>query len=156
LEKSKGLLKNAGVWAGIVLLLYSSIIFGLSFKLKYFTAFGPGPGMFPRWLSLILMIISIIYIWQSVTKEVLLFGDIFPSGPELKNILAVIASVLVFMLTVNFAGFTIASTVLLFILLVRSYKWYLALAISVGTSILLFVVFKIFFHIPLPVNGFGW
>lgn len=112
--------------------------------------------MFPRWLSGILIIISIVYIWQSVKKEVFQFKDIFPKGRELGNILSVLASVVVFMLIVNFTGFIIASTVLLFILLVREYKWYSGLAISAVTSIILFIVFKSFFDIPLPVNMFGW
>lgn len=84
------------------------------------------------------------------------FKDIFPKGRELGNILSVLASVVVFMLIVNFTGFIIASTVLLFILLVREYKWYSGLAISAVTSIILFIVFKSFFDIPLPVNMFGW
>ncbi len=70
--------------------------------------------------------------------------------------MSVLASVVVFMLIVNFTGFIIASTVLLFILLVREYKWYSGLAISAVTSIILFIVFKSFFDIPLPVNMFGW
>ncbi|WP_155614691.1 tripartite tricarboxylate transporter TctB family protein [Paenibacillus validus] len=154
--KESGLVKNAGFWTGIVLLIFASIVFWQSFSLKYYTAFGPGPGMFPRWLSGILIIISIVYIWQSVKKEVFQFKDIFPKGRELGNILSVLASVVVFMLIVNFTGFIIASTILLFILLVREYKWYSGLAISAVTSIILFIVFKSFFDIPLPVNMFGW
>ncbi|MFY0544139.1 tripartite tricarboxylate transporter TctB family protein [Brevibacillus sp. H7] len=154
--KGRDLARNAGLWAGIALLIYASVIFWQSFSLKYYTAFGPGPGMFPRWLSAILMMISVIYIWQSVTKEVFQVEDIFPKGREFGNILSVLVSVIVFMLIVNVTGFTIASTVLLFILLVREYTWYSGLAISAATSIVLFVVFKVFFDIPLPVNGFGW
>jgi putative tricarboxylic transport membrane protein len=154
--KGRDLAKNAGFWTGMALLLFASVIFWQSFSLKYFTAFGPGPGMFPRWLSAILIILSVIYIWQSVKQEVFQVGDIFPKGRELGNILSVLVSVIVFMLIVNVTGFTIASTVLLFIVLVREYKWISGLAISAATSIVLFVVFKILFNIPLPVNGFGW
>lgn len=149
-------MKNAGLWAGIVLLLYASVMFWQSFSLKYFTPYGPGPAMFPRWLSAILIFISVFYIWQSVKKEVFRFGDILPKGRDMGNVLSVLASLFIFMLIVNFTGFTTASIVSLFILFVREYKWYSGLAISAATSIILFVVFKILFNIPLPVNMFGW
>jgi putative tricarboxylic transport membrane protein len=148
--------QNAGVWAGIVLLLFAFVIFGQALSLKYYTKFGPGPGLFPLWLSGILIILSIIYIWHSLKKEIIPLSNIIPKGRERGNILAVLGSILLFMLIVNFTGFIVASTLLLFILLVREYKWHLALGISTGVSILLFLIFKTFFAIPLPVNIFGW
>jgi hypothetical protein len=60
------------------------------------------------------------------------------------------------MVLVNFTGFIFASTVLLFIVFSREYKWYWGLGISIFTSIILFVIFKVFFGIPLPVSMFGW
>lgn len=149
-------IKNAGVWAGFVLLVFYSVFFLQSLSLKYYTKFGPGPGLFPVWLSGILILLILFYIWQSIKKEVILFSDIFPKGRGLGNILAVIGTLFLFMLIVNFTGFTIASTLLLFILLVREFKWHLALGISAGGSIIIFLVFKSLFDIPLPVNMFGW
>jgi putative tricarboxylic transport membrane protein len=148
--------QNAGVWAGVVVLIFSSIIFWQSLSLKYTTNFGPGPGMFPRWLTAILIILSLIYIWQSIKKEVFRIAEVFPKGKDLGNVFSVLISVVVFMVIVNFTGFVIASTVLLFIVLRREFKWHIGLAISLFTSIVLFLLFKAFFNIPLPVNVLGW
>jgi hypothetical protein len=132
------------------------VIFWQALSLKYYTKFGPGPGMFPLWLSGLFIVVSLVYIWQSIKKEVILFAEILPQGKALGNILAVLGSLILFMVLVNFTGFIIASSVLLFIVLTREYKWYLGLGISVSASILLFLLFQKVFSIPLPVNVFGW
>ena len=44
----------------------------------------------------------------------------------------------------------------LFAFLRRNYRWYKSLAISCGTSILLFLLFTKGFATPLPVNMFGF
>lgn len=147
---------NAGVWAGIFLLAFALVFFALSLSLKYYTKFGPGPGLFPVWLSGALIITSLVYIWQSFKKQGVSWADVLPKGREMGNVLSVLGSVLLFMIIVNVTGFVIASTVLLFILLRREYKWHLGLGISAGVSVLLFLIFKSYFAIPLPVNGFGW
>lgn len=155
-RKGKGRFGNAGVWAGIVLLIYASFMFWQSLSLGYYTQFGPGPGMFPRWLSGILIVISLLYLWQSARKFVFRAADIFPKGKDLWNMLSVFVSVLMFMLIVNLTGFVIAGTVMMFILLSRGYKWFMALPIALVTSVLLFLLFDKVFSIPLPVNTFGW
>jgi putative tricarboxylic transport membrane protein len=148
--------QNAGVWAGVVLLIFASVFFWQSLSLKYQTKFGPGPGMFPRWLSGILIVLTLIYIWQSVNKEVIRFSDILPKGKDLGNLIAVLGSVVLFILVVNYTGFTIAGTALLFILFVRQFKWYTALGMSLLVTLILFYIFKSLLSIPLPVNAFGW
>jgi hypothetical protein len=157
-EKGCGLVRkqNAGVWAGIVMFIFASVVFFMALSLDYYTNLGPGPGLLPVWLSGILMILSVLYVVDSVKKEVIRFEEILPKGRDLGSILAILGSVIVFMLIVDFTGFTIASTVLLFVMLVRDYKWYVGLGISAVVSISLFLVFQTFLGIPLPVNELGW
>lgn len=148
--------QNAGVWVGLIILIFSSFIFIQAINLDYFNKYGPGPGLFPIWLSGMLIVLSIIYIWLSIKKDIYFFSKIIPKGKSFGNILSVILALLIFMVIINFTGFIIASTVLLFILLSREYKWYWALGVSIFTSIILFLIFKVFFAIPLPVSMFGW
>ncbi|MEW9669878.1 tripartite tricarboxylate transporter TctB family protein [Ammoniphilus sp. 3BR4] len=149
-------MKNAGFWTGIVILGFAGVIFWQSLLLDYYTGLGPGPGLLPLWLSGGLIILALIYIWECVSKEVVIFADVLPKGKGLRNLLFYSGSLLIFMLIVNFTGFIIAGTVLLFIVLAREYKWYLGLGISVGVSVVLFVIFQTLLGIPLPVNAFGW
>ena len=77
-------------------------------------------------------------------------------GKELKSLVGIAISPVVFMIIVPFAGFCIAGTILMLMLLMREYKWQSALAISLITAIATFLLFDTFLDVPLPVNAFGW
>lgn len=149
-------MQNAGVWAGIVFLAYASGMFWQSLSLKYYTQYGPGPGLFPRWLSGILFVLALLFIWQSIKDEVVTFRDIFPKGKAFFNVASVWVACIVFMLLLDYTGFIIASSILLFTLFIRSYNWQWALGLSVVISVILFLTFDKAFGIPLPVSVFGW
>ena len=149
-------MKNAGIWSGIIVFFLGCFFFWKSLGLTYASAVGPGPGLFPLWLSGILMFIALLYIWESGTKDVILLSDILPKGRELRNVIAILVSLLVFLIIVNFTGFIIAGTILMSMLLLREYKWYWGLAISFITTLSTFVLFQILLDVPLPVNIFGW
>ncbi|MFS0774950.1 tripartite tricarboxylate transporter TctB family protein [Neobacillus sp. 3P2-tot-E-2] len=149
-------IQNAGFWGGIAVLIYSAVIFAQSLSLNYYTEFGPGPGFFPLWLSGILIILSIGLILGSIKKEKIFFKDILPKGRSLMRVVLVPASLIVFILIVNFTGFIIASSVLLFLVFILEFKWYMSLALSSSISILLFFIFQSILEVPLPVNVLGW
>jgi hypothetical protein len=149
-------MQNVAVWVGIVVLIYASGMFYLALSLKYYTQFGPGPGLFPLWLSGILIAITLLFIWQSVKRDVIRFQDIFPNRKAFGNVLTVWGSIFLFMVLLNFTGFTIASSLLLYSLFIRGYKWQWALGLSIGVSVFLFLAFNRAFGIPLPVNAWGW
>jgi len=149
-------LKNAGVWSGILMFSLGCCFFWMSLGLTYSSAIGPGPGLFPLWLSGILIVVSLLYIWESTTKDIILLKDLLPRGRELNNIIAILISLIVFLMIVNFTGFIIAGTILMSMLLLREYKWYWGLGISFATSLATFLLFQILLDVPLPVNIFGW
>lgn len=149
-------LKKANVWVGLTVLVYASGFLWYSLPLGYSTKTGPGPGMFPVWVSGILIILSLLYIASGLKNKGVLFEDIIPKGNDLKNNLSVMGSIIVFMLTVNTIGFISACTALLFITLTRQYPWKVATGISIGVSIVLFATFQYLLEIQLPVNMFGW
>jgi putative tricarboxylic transport membrane protein len=148
--------KNIGFYFAIIILLFASFMFWQSFDYKYYTEFGPGPGLLPRWLNGGLIILTLIYIFQSVTKDVVLSSDVLPKKDVLKKVLSFPATLIMFILIVNFTGFMIAGTAMIFILLFKEYKWYIALGISAVTTGFLFFVFKTLLLVPLPVNILGF
>ncbi|MDQ0218149.1 tripartite tricarboxylate transporter TctB family protein [Peribacillus cavernae] len=149
-------MRNAGVWAGALLLGFAGFIFWQSLSFDYYTVRGPGPGFLPLWLSGVLIVISLVYIWEAIKKEVIVFKQILPKGRALGNILSMLGSIIIFMIVISYAGFVVSAVILLFIVLVREFKWYSALGISVVTSIIVFLVFNSLLGIPLPVNALGW
>jgi putative tricarboxylic transport membrane protein len=147
--------QNAALWAGVAVILFGAIFLIQALEFDYYGENGPGPGLLPLWLSVLIMIMGVLYIVESLRHKVA-FREILPSGQGLKNVLIILGSLVLLLLTINFIGFTMASTLFLYILLVRAYKWYVGLGIALGISLLLFWVFGNLLSIPLPVNLFGW
>jgi putative tricarboxylic transport membrane protein len=125
-------------------------------SLQYSSSIGPGPGLFPTWLSGILIVTSLCYIWESKTEDIIALSEVLPKGKELTGLIGIVISPVVFMVIVPYTGFCIAGTVLMLMLLLRAYKWHWALAISLITSLATFLLFQTFLDVPLPVNAFGW
>jgi putative tricarboxylic transport membrane protein len=149
------IIRNAGVWVGLVLLIFSGTIFWQALSYDYFSAFGPGPGLFPLWLSGALIVVSILYIIESVRKEKIKLSEIFPRGSELRKVISIIASLVIFLILVPFSGYITASIIMLLILFFREYKWYWGLVISIVITLSLFYTFETFLNVPLPENSFG-
>lgn len=148
-------MRNVGVTVSSFIFLFAAFIFYQSLDFQYYSEFGPGPGFFPRWLGGALMILSLVNIWQSVTKEVVWFRDVLPKSKELLLLVKICVSIALFIVIVPYSGFIIAGTLILFILFYPEYKWYSALGMSVATTVIVFIAFKLLLNIPLPVNAIG-
>lgn len=150
--------KNASLWAGAFFLMFSLIYFGVSFGYSYKSKLGGGigPGFLPFWASLIMIILSAIYIGYAWKKEKVDIKSILPDKEGIKNIVLLFAYMIVFAVIVGFVGFTIANTVMLFLMFRGYFKWHKNLIVSLGVSLLLYWMFVICLEVPLPVNAFGW
>jgi hypothetical protein len=149
-------MKNAGVWVGCFIFVFALIIFSTALTYEYYGSIGPGPGLFPLWLSGALIVLSLLYIAESMFKHKISFSDILPSGKGLRNTILFILSFILFMIIVPATGFCIAGIIMLFIVLLPSYKWYLCLGISTTVTLFFFFMFYNLLKIPLPVNSLGW
>lgn len=148
-------MRNAGVWAAAIILFFSGAIFYQSMKLDFEGPLGFGPGFFPFWLSIFLFVLSVTYL-LSALKHSIRISDIFPKQQALGEFLAIIGSMVLFVLIVEFTGFMIAGTLALILLLYRSFKWYYSLSLSFIITLVIFLIFAKALAIPLPVNSLGW
>lgn len=142
--------QNAGLWFGVGFLAFSILFFKMSFDLPYQSKLGAGPGMYPRWLSGLSIVVALIYIWQSCSIQVFRVGDCFPGRQALLNVATIFFSCLAFLFLLNTVGFIIAGSVLMFITFVRNYRLLPALALSVGITLICYLIFKVCFSVPLP------
>ena len=149
-------MRKAGVWMGIALLIWSLVAFKMSSSYVYYSKYGPGPGLFPLWISGIFIVISILYIIESIRKEGVSVNEVLPKGKDLNYILKIMGSIALFVILAPYTGYSIASIVMLFILFYGKYKWYSGLGIAIATTLILFLVFQKYLRIPLPLNEFGW
>ncbi len=115
---------------------------------------GPGAGFLPFWLSLILFVLSLAYLYVAVKGEDSV--EPMPDRQGKKNIIFILISMVAFLIALPWAGFNVSSSVFLFVLFIPNYKWYTSLLISVCTSAFLFVIFNNFLQVNLPVNALGF
>lgn len=143
---------NAGVWAGLVILAVAVIAFVISFQYSYSGIVGPGPGFFPFWLSLILMILAVLYIYESI-KGKNVSDEEWPTGNSLKQIVFIIMALLLFLLLFVLCGYLVAGTVFLIVLFFKEYKWWQTVALSVGITMFIYMMFNNVLKVHIPANG---
>lgn len=143
---------NAGTWAGIVILCLAIFSLIISFQYSYSGIVGPGPGFFPIWLSVILIILSILYIYESI-KGKNVSKEEWPTGQSLKKILFIIMSLVLFLLLFILCGFLIAGVVFLTVLFFKEYKWFVTALLSIGITLFIYVMFSMVLKVHLPSSG---
>lgn len=150
--------KNASLWAGVFFLVFSLIFFGTSLDYSYKSKLGGGigPGFLPFWSSLLMIVACVIYLAFAVKKEQIDISKVLPDKEGLRNIALLFLYMVLFVVIVNYVGFIIANSLMLFLMFRSYFKWHHNLIISVGVSIFLYWVFVVFLTVPLPVNVFGW
>jgi putative tricarboxylic transport membrane protein len=149
-------LKNLAFYMSLFFLLFGGIMFWESLTMDYFSEYGPGPGLLPLWVSGLIIVLSLLYLISAFKKDIILFSQVLPKGEGLINVLVCIGSLILFMVIAPLAGFVIASTLTLFLLFLRGYKWYWSMGLSASIACIIFWVFGIILEVPLPVNDLGW
>ncbi|MEH7083266.1 tripartite tricarboxylate transporter TctB family protein [Neobacillus drentensis] len=143
---------RSGIWAGAVIFLLALFLFVLSLQYSYSSVLGPGPGFFPTWLSGILMLLAIWYIYDSV-KGKNASSESWPTGRSLKHILFIIISLVLFVILFSLFGFLLAGVIFLAMLFYKEYKWYTTLLMSVGITVFIYWMFNTILKVYLPLGG---
>jgi hypothetical protein len=110
---------------------------------------GPRAGYFPFYVGLLICIAALV----NGARAMLVSRDkTFVQVGQLKLVLTVLVPTAVYVATVSWIGIYVSSAVLigLFMRWLGKYAWWKVLAVSVGTSVALFLVFELWFQVPLP------
>jgi hypothetical protein len=112
---------------------------------------GPEAGYFPFYISLIILLSSTVTLYQAFAnknKETESFVDREP----LKQVMAVLLPAIVFALGVQLIGIYVSSAlyIAIFMVWLGKYAIWKAVAVSIGVSIALYLMFEFWFQVPLP------
>lgn len=143
---------KSDVVAGAVVLCLGILTLILSFQYSYSGIVGLGPGFFPFWLSIFLIILAPIYMYESLKGKNVSCEE-WPKGESLKRILFIIMTLFVFLLLFILCGFMIASVIFLALLFYKEYKWYTTAILSVGITVIVYVIFNTLLKAYLPTSG---
>ena len=113
---------------------------------------GPEAGYFPFYISLIILISSAITLFQAVITNKNKEAESFVDREALKQVMAVFIPAIIFVLGVQLIGIYVASAlyIAIFMVWLGKYAVWKAIAVSVGVTIALYLMFEFWFQVPLP------
>ena len=133
-------------------------VFGLiwiwkSTELPYLDYYAPGSGFLPLWLGVILVALVALFLWISRGAQTL---DALPSNP--RRLWSIAGGLAVTVALIEPLGFSVPVTAYLLFLLrrVEAVSWRTSILVSLGTSIVLFCVFRLWLSVPLPRGPWGF
>ena len=112
---------------------------------------GPRPGYFPFYIGLIMCVASLINVARALMVRAADNATFVEAG-QLKLVLAVLIPTAVYALLVTWIGIYVASVLFVgfFMRWLGKYSWLKVMAVSLGTAVLLYLVFERWFKVPLP------
>jgi hypothetical protein len=113
---------------------------------------GPRAGYFPFYIGCILAITGAGIVVQALRHWKTLAAETFVTRDELKPVLTMLWPTIVYVALIVLLGIYVASAIYIgtFMLWQGKYKWPSALAVSLGVPIATFLMFEIWFLVPLP------
>lgn len=151
--QSPAVAKNHTVDAvvAVVMLIVGAVVVYEANRLgSSWTTDGPGPGYFPFYIGLILVICSLGILVQSTLGKDKDTGT-FVDREQLGRVTSVFVPALVYVLVTQFLGLYVASAIYitLFMVILGKYTWLKSVLLGVLVMAFFFVMFEIWFKVPL-------
>lgn len=151
-------MRNGNIVAAFVTMLLGIFIVSHASQLPAGFGNSIGPGVFPRWLGLIIAGLSVIQIIMEFFPNLRSSGQIaWPEGKWKKQVLSVCLAVFLYLLSLDIVGFTIG-TFLLVVAMIRilgQYGWIKVLALAVFSAALCTTIFQVWLEVHLPTGLLG-
>jgi hypothetical protein len=110
---------------------------------------GPRPGYFPFYVGLIICVSAVVNLLR-----VLPLGrdKVFVRVGELKLVLTVLVPAAIYAALVGWIGIYVSSTLFIafFMRWLGKYAWWKVAAVSLGTVVVFYLIFEMWFKVPLP------
>ena len=112
---------------------------------------GPQAGYFPFYIGVIVCVSSLINLAAGIVAGARK-NPAFVERGQLKLVLSVLVPTAVYVGLIGWLGIYLASAlfVALFMRWLGEYAWWKVAAVSVGNSVVFFLIFEVWFKIPLP------
>ena len=150
---------RAGTRTVLVELAVAAIIFALGALVAYdsyrlgsgWASDGPQSGYFPFYIGLFTCICGAVVFAQGLHR-LKTDQQVFVTPSQLKQVLVILLPSTVYVLGVQLIGIYVSSAlfITMFMRLAGKYSWIRSIAVGVGVSVSAFVMFEIWFKIPLP------
>ena len=135
------------VMAGGAVVVKDSLRVGIEWA-----ADGPKSGYFPFFIGVILIAAGGFIATRTVLAWRKLASQVFVKTDELKPVFAMLLPTVVYVAAIYFIGIYVASAIYIagFMLWQGKFRWWTVAAASLGVPIALFLLFEVWFLVPLP------
>ena len=141
-----------------VLLSFGAVVAFDSFRLgARWSEEGPQSGYFPFYIGLIICIASLVTLLQAVLGGAAGGNKVFVEREQFKLVLAVLVPAALYVLGIQLIGIYVASAVYIAVFMVwlGKYAWLKSVVLGLAVSASLFVLFEVWFQVPLPKGAFN-
>jgi hypothetical protein len=144
--KTAELAVAAGFFALGAVVVYDSVRLGARWA-----ADGPQPGYFPFYVGLIVCIASAVTAFFALRMPAEKNGSFVEVG-QLKLVLAVLVPSAIFVALVGWLGIYVSGALFVgfFMRWLGKYPWWKVLAVALGNSVVFYLIFEVWFLVPLP------
>ena len=113
---------------------------------------GPEAGYFPFYISLIILLSSTVTLYQAAIVNKKKKTESFVDSEPLKQVMAVLLPAIIFVLGVQLIGIYVSSAlyIAIFMVWLGKYPLWKAIAVSLGVTVALYLMFEFWFQVPLP------
>jgi putative tricarboxylic transport membrane protein len=133
--------------------------FGMgALRMRYFTAIGPGPGFFPRWLALLLGLLGLAILLRAWLGRIADgAGENWPARDAAGRVVVPLAALAWIALTIETLGFPVSALVATLAILVAlgAREARVILPVALGASFGAYLLFARWLGVPLPSGGLG-
>jgi len=151
-DKSAVSLKTMDIAVTAVFLVFGVVVSWDSYRLgASWGSDGPQAGYFPFYIGLIIIFCSLITLGQALAMAAARNLPFVMRG-QLKMVTLVMVPTLVYVALIGWLGIYVASTIYiaLFMWWLGKYSWIKFVSVSVGVNVAFFLMFEIWFKVPLP------
>lgn len=155
LEAEKPLVSYRAVDIGVALLFLvaSAIVIADSVRLgfNWRPNEGPAPGYFPFYIAVVMAVASLVNLVRALPAHAA--GDkLMTSVPGFLRMCAIFVPAVVFVFAIAFIGIYISAAIYIaaFMVFVGRFAIWKALAVAFGVSFISFMMFEVWFLVPLP------
>ena len=140
--------------AHLILALMSCAIIALSIHYGFGTFRRPGPGLFPFFVGLLMLVVSLILLFQtakSKSREPLLNRD------GIRTFLFMIGTLVLWIITMPYLGYPVVTLMATFSIgkIMKLEGWIKPASLAVGTALFIYILFDYFLYIDLPRGILG-
>ena len=151
-QRSAASVMAVEIGVAVVIFLFGALVVFDSYRLgAKWGEDGPEAGYFPFYVGLLICISGATILVRAL-RNAALAGESFVSRDELKMILTVLVPTVVYVAVIAHLGFYVTSTIYIayFMWRLGKYPWIKIVPVSVGVSVAFFLIFEIWFAVPLP------